>query len=68
MSTLTFDDAVRIARGCHDYGGGHHSDGHMKAYQHGIQTVVNALEHAKRDGLNNTQVAALWHIGAKEGA
>jgi hypothetical protein len=45
-SPLTFGDAVKIARGCTDYGGGHHSDGHMEAFQHGIQTVINALEGA----------------------
>lgn len=32
---LGFGDALRIARGCHDYSGGHHSDGHYDAYRRG---------------------------------
>ena len=63
MKPLTFDDALRIARGCTDYGGGHHSDGHMEAYQHGIQTVINALEGTLKNGLEDTQNAALWRMG-----
>lgn len=60
---LSFSDAVRIARGCHDYNGGHLSDGHYEAYHHGIQTVINVLEAAEKNGLNDTQVAAVWLIG-----
>lgn len=60
---LSFNDAVRIARGCTDYGGGHRSDGMMDAYQHGIQTVINALEAAERNGLEDSQIAVLHHIG-----
>lgn len=63
MDDPTFHDAVRIARGCTDYGGGHHYDGHMEAYQHGIQTVINALESAERAGLRDTQVSVLHRIG-----
>jgi len=65
---LGFEDAVRLARGCHDYNGGHHTDGHYEAYHHGIQTVINVLEHAAKDGLNDTQVAAVWIIGGQERA
>jgi len=62
---LSFADAVKIARGCHDYGGGHHSDGHMDAYQHGIQTVVQALEAAAKRGLQDYQVAVLHSVGTQ---
>ena len=63
---LTFSDALRIALGCKDYGGGHRSDGHMEIYQHGIWTVINALERAQKNGLADTQVAALHSIGAAD--
>ena len=63
---LSFDDALRIACGCHDYSGGHHTDGHHDAYHHGIQTVINVLEAAKKAGLNDTQVAAVWCIGGEK--
>lgn len=32
-------------RGClANYAGGHHSDGHLEAFQHGMETVFNLLE------------------------
>ena len=64
--SLDFGDALRIARGCHDFGGGHHTDGHGAAYHHGIQTVINTLEAAEKSGLNDTQVAAVWNIGGEQ--
>ena len=63
---LGFGDALRIARGCHDYSGGHHTDGDYDAYHHGIQTVINVLEAAEKAGLNDTQVAAVWCIGGEK--
>jgi len=60
----TFDDALRIARGCLDYGGGHHTDGHFDAFRHGIRTVINALEAAAKDDRGGTQVAALHRMGS----
>lgn len=63
---LGFGDALLIARGCHDYSGGHHTDGHYDAYHHGIQTVINVLEAAEKAGLNDTQVAAVWCIGGEK--
>lgn len=60
---LSFSDAVRITRGCLDYAGGHHTDGQLEAYHHGIQTVINALEAAERSGLADAQCAVLWRIG-----
>ncbi len=63
---------LNVARGCADYGGGHHNDGKMDAFQHGIQTVVRALTEFFDDKPNDHQVAALERIGreraAKEGA
>ena len=65
MQKLTFDDALRIARGCTDYGGGHRSNAeHYEIYQHGIQTVINSLTAASNRGLEDTQVAALHVMGA----
>ena len=62
---LTFEDALRIARGCTDYGGGHrYNDEHYEIYQHGIQTVIAALTAASNLGLEDTQVAALHVMGA----
>lgn len=64
---LGFGDALRIARGCLDYGGGHRSDeGHLEIYHHGIQTVINALEAAEKNGLADTQCAALWRMGQEK--
>lgn len=60
---LTFTDAIRIARGCLDYGGGHHNDGQLEAFHHGIQTVINSLEAAAKNGLSDFQVLSLWRIG-----
>lgn len=64
---LGFGDALRIARGCLDYGGGHRSDeGHLEIFHHGIQTVINALEAAEKNGLADTQCAALWRMGREK--
>jgi hypothetical protein len=64
-TVLTFDDALRIARGCTDYGGGHRGDAkEFETYQHGIQTVINALTAAAKDGLKDTQIRVLHAIGA----
>ena len=64
---LTFDDALRIARGCTDYGGGHRSNQeHYEIYQHGIKTVITALTAAANNGLEDTQVKALHVMGAND--
>jgi uncharacterized protein (DUF433 family) len=61
----TFDDAVRIARGCLDYGGGYRAlDDSLAIFHHGIQTVINALEGAAKNGHKDTQVAALHRMGS----
>ena len=61
---LTFEDALRIALGCTDYGGGYRQPEDTEIYQHGIQTVINALTAASNKGLEDTQVAALHVMGA----
>lgn len=64
FNELTFDDALRIARGCTDYGGGHVSNPeHYAIYQHGILTVINALTGASKTGLSDKQTAALHAMG-----
>lgn len=56
---------LNVARGCHDYGGGYrHDDRESEIYQHGIQTVINALEAAAKNDPSDTQVNALEMIGA----
>jgi len=61
---MTFHDALRIARGCLDYGGGYRSDqGKLDVFHHGIRTVINALEAAGSRGFEDTQVAALHRMG-----
>jgi len=61
------DDAITIAKGCLDYGGGYRCDEDLlKAFHHGIQTVVNALAAAKKaaeTGADDTQVNALRRMG-----
>lgn len=62
---LTFADALRIARGCTDYGGGYRYDAQAyEAYQGGIATVINALQAAETRGLADTQIRALHCMGA----
>lgn len=62
----TWDLILSIARGCVDYGGGYRSDNEKLAiFHHGIQTVVNVLEAASKNGLRDTQVAALYATGKR---
>lgn len=64
---LGFDDAIAIAKGCFDYGGGYRSDeGKLEIFHHGIQTVVNALTAARKSGLADSQVAVLHCIGLSQ--
>lgn len=66
-TALSFDDAIRIARGCFDYSGGYRSnDGELAIYHHGIQTVINALNGAKSSGLSDLQSKVLHTIGSDE--
>jgi hypothetical protein len=60
---LTFEDALRIARGCTDYGGGYRGTEEYEVYQHGIQTVINALTAAQNTGVSDSQIKALHMMG-----
>lgn len=62
---LSYDDALRIAKGCFDYGGGHRG-AELEIFHHGIQTVVNALEGAKRSRLSDLQSQVLHSIGSEQ--
>lgn len=62
--TLTFDDALKIAKGCTDYGGGYHCNAEQEIYQHGILTVITALNMAKQKNLTDTQTKILHQIGS----
>lgn len=53
---------LNVARGCTDYAGGHSGEMY-EAFQHGIATVVRALEAAAKNDPNDTQVNALERIG-----
>ncbi len=43
--TLTKQDVENLRADClGTYAGGHHSDGHLEAFQHGMETVCNHLD------------------------
>lgn len=66
-NALTFLDAVKIARGCLDYGGGYRHNGEMLAiYHNGIKTVIKVLQNTFDKGLD-TQSAALHFLGGENG-
>jgi hypothetical protein len=64
-TTLTFEDALQIARGCKDYGSEYRSGDHYEAFQHGIQTVINLLDRTKFSGIKDPQIARIYAIGAE---
>lgn len=54
---------LAIAKGCKDYGGGYRNDEKgYRAFQHGIQTVINALE-SSIENPNDIQAKMLETIG-----
>ena len=58
---------LSIAKGCLDYGGGYRREpDKYDAFQHGIKTVITALEKYCNNGLNDTQTVALYRIGKEE--
>lgn len=64
---LTFEDALRVARGCTDYSGGYRYDKELyEAYQDGIGTVIGALEKLKQNGLSDSQTRVLHRIGGEQ--
>ncbi len=61
---LPFSDAVILAKGCHDYGGGHHEPKEIQAYHHGIDTVIRVLEEAKINaGEWDMQLKTVYSVG-----
>lgn len=66
---LKFDDAIAIAKGCFNYSGGYTDSVSLDIFDHGIGTVINALEGAKKSGMSDFQSATLHRIGrmAEEG-
>jgi len=56
------DRMLNVARGCRDYGGGYRGDDKaMEIYQHGISTVIRALE-AHLNNPADTQTLALERV------
>ena len=67
-AALTFDDAIRLSKGCFDYGGGYRCDvDKLSIYHHGISTVTTVLDAAKKaraDGVVDRQVEMVSAVGA----
>jgi len=65
----TMQRAIRLARGCKDYGGGYRSDdGQLSAFHHGMDTVVNVLTAALEQGEKpSLQVRMVERFGREDG-
>jgi hypothetical protein len=59
----TFQDAIRLAEGCHDYSGGH-SGAEWDAWHGAIDTVVAVLKKAT-DGPWDSQTMAVFGVGSE---
>lgn len=55
---------LEVAKGCRSYGGGHRDWDRYEAFQHGINTVIRALEEAIKND-KNTQVLAIQQFGSE---
>lgn len=64
IDKLTHETCLNIAKGCHDYNGGHHDKQTNEAFHHGIETVVNCLTALKENGLSDLQLRVVHNIGA----
>lgn len=53
---------LAVANGCHDYNGGNVGTD-LRAFHHGIDTVINALTAAYKNDPNDVQVNALDRMG-----
>jgi hypothetical protein len=62
----TFQDAIRLAEGCHDYSGGH-SGTEGKAWHRAIDMVVAVLKRAAV-GPWDSQLKAVYGVGVEAGA
>jgi hypothetical protein len=61
---LTFLDAIRLAKGCHDYSGGYGGTPCDEAFHAGIGTVVNVLAKAA-SGCWDYQLQAVFDEGSR---
>jgi hypothetical protein len=61
---LTFLDALRLARGCHDYSGGYGGTPCAEAFHAGIGTVIEVLTQAA-SGQWDYQLQAVYDEGAR---
>jgi hypothetical protein len=61
----TFQDAIRLAQGCHDYSGGH-SEAEGEAWHGAIDTVVGVLQRAAV-GPWDSQIRAVYGVGVEAG-
>ena len=57
-------EAATLARGCHDYNGGHTAEPEHGIYHHGIDTVVNVLDRAV-EGEDDYQMRAVRREGER---
>jgi hypothetical protein len=62
----TFQDAIRLAQGCHDYSGGH-SGAEGEAWHGAIDTVADVLKRAAA-GPWDSQIRAVYGVGVEAGA
>jgi hypothetical protein len=62
----TFQDAIKLAEGCHDYSGGH-SGAEGEAWHGALDTVVGVLKKAA-DGPWDSQTMAVFGVGVEAGA
>jgi hypothetical protein len=62
----TFQDAIKLAQGCHDYSGGH-SEAEGEAWHGAIDLVVDVLKRAAV-GAWDGQLKAVYGVGAEAGA
>lgn len=59
---ITPKDVLAVAKGCHDYNGGH-SGKESRAFHGGIDTVVNCLESLFSKGPTSHQLKVVHGIG-----
>ena len=57
-------EAATLARGCHDYNGGHTAEPEHGIYHHGIDTVINVLDRAV-GGEDDYQMRAVRREGER---
>ena len=64
IDTETAQRCLDIAKGCHDYNGGHHEEPAYGAFHHGIDTVINCLKQfLANNGEGDLQLKVVESIG-----